>query len=229
MPAIHTDHCLVCSFVPREGYGVYQVCGPCRGRIRTDLFAMPGLYADLEYAMMPGGSKGPRISGSKEKPMPGGAALVLRGPSPPADSVTDSGGDQVGPVPIVGILDSWERDWRETFGHQAPVFRGTTEQAITQSIRYLIKHLDLACDEHSAIDEFVDELRQLRLRCRAALGDLDKPEHNPDIPCPKCDHKALYRPSGSDTVHCGVCGNVGTRDDYQRWTRFLAEAAKEAS
>lgn len=238
MSAIHTDHCLVCPFVPPQGYGVYQVCEICRGKIRADLADIPHLYERLGEAMMPGATKGPKITGSKEKPILGGAALILRGPAANHNEVSSNlhlrhsepiprRDDQVDTVPIIGVLDTWERDWREKLGHNVPTFRGTIEQTIKESIRYFTRYLDLACDEHPAIDEFVDELRHLRNRCRAVLGEFDKPEHKSDVPCPRCDQRALYRPNGSDSVHCGACGHTGTEEDYQRWTGLLAGYARQ--
>lgn len=201
---IWTTECLICGYRPPTGLEVPQICTRCRGKLRVNLADIPVLYVQLGDELPPGSGGGPKISGTRTPPLPARLTpLSLRGKAAPGDSVHDDYGDQAGHVPIVGTLETWDRDIRETFGYNAATFRGSVEQSVTSIVGFLLKQLGKVCDEHPAADEFINGVRDLHRQCRAAIGDL--PTTMRLGPCPT----AL-----DDGTRCGWPLNVDAYDDY---------------
>ncbi len=122
-------------------------------------------------------------------------------------------GDQVGDASVVGILDSWARDWQ--------TYRWATlpEPTVPRLVDWLLDRLDWACDEHPAIDDFAWELAQVAAAIRPAGP---RPDLKKGIPCRGCDRVALYHWPGSDRIECGACPALLTFEEYDRWVSLNA-------
>jgi hypothetical protein len=207
-----------------------QVCAGCIHRIACDLRDVADLY--VRISLRPAaGAAGPRVSGSREAPLPLHLdALDLTMPAR-AEGLTAAGREpdpggvplQVGYLSVASVLDLWVRDWRETRQ------RGEGLPAPTAVILadWLGKRLDWACAEHPAIAEFAGEIRQLRSTLHALTGDSPaRPERLP-APCPGCDLLALIRDHAG--VRCRACGEWWTEGQYHEWLGQLARSARMAA
>lgn len=132
-------------------------------------------------------------------------------------------GDQVGHQSVLTLLDSWVRDWRDTrdMREHLPVPAGAS------LVSWLRTRLDWACDHHTAIDAFNQEMRDLRGALRKALGVSDTRPELLDVPCRKCEWRSLAHLPGEDRVECGHCGDLSTLDEYKRWIGLLTTGIQD--
>lgn len=210
--------CVVCQRrQPRTG----MVCDPDRDWLGRVLAEIVELYALLPEQMAPGRAAGPRVSGSREAPLPLRVdPLDLTMPARAA-GVHDVLGDQVGYLPVAAVLDSWVQDWRETIrcGDVNPC------PTVPELARWLRTWLPTACDEHKAVDEFATEVFALAATLRRTCGMVDPLPEMLDAPCVRCDSVSLHRLPGrlfgEDWVECGVCGRLMTEDEYQRYVGLV--------
>jgi hypothetical protein len=95
-------------------------------------------------------------------------------------------------------------------------------------VRWLTVRCGWACDEHPAVDDFADEMRELLAELRRANEDGPVyAEPIKAVPCSGCDAVALFRPvKSSYRAECGMCGKLYTDDEYGRWTGLLAAQAQ---
>lgn len=153
--------CEICSkpSVPRVHEG-------CIDRVRQNLLALPGLYRDLAAALHPGKSGSGGRSGTRTAPLPCSIdALDLRA----------RGG-------IEGVLATWSADLCEREGWTLPVF-GTVETAVAGYAALLTMNLLRICDEHPAVKEFADELRQIVGQARRIITG-ERPPRRIPVACP---------------------------------------------
>jgi hypothetical protein len=139
--------CLSCG---RSGRN--RVCPGCVARTDDELTELPSLYAALGDAMIRGSVPvGDRVSGgSRTPPIP-----VRLEPL----SLRAHGG-------ITAMLHSWEDDWRDILGWSARPFRGTVEQSLVGSVKFLRVNLPWCADAHPAPGEFMREVREWSASCR---------------------------------------------------------------
>ena len=139
--------------------------------------------------------------------------------------------DLVAGIDTVGVLESWERDWRETFG-LAPYGPASAERnagkphgaTLSGVVRFLRTWLDRACAEHPAIDDFHHEVKALRARAQGAANRQPRPGWTLTCPADVEDGEcgASIRITGEDfggSVTCRSCRSVWTVD------RLIAVAA----
>lgn len=205
----------------------------------TYMLAHP-THGEREYAADPlavlggagpvrGRSSQPRVSGSKEPPAPTSLDRIdLTLPARPASRRLFARGqlgldlDQIGTLSTATILDTWVRDWRDTLwpDQHLPV------PTVPELARWLRNRADEACDKHPAIDEFADEIKDLRRALRRQLGETTAQpdtERYRGIACQKCDLRGvLMRRPGSEYVECGSCGLLLTEEELADWTARLA-------
>lgn len=139
--------CEVCDrpSVPRVHDG-------CRERIQENLDALPDLYEQLAAALTPGRRGGDGRTGSRSAPLPCSLdALDLRA----------RGG-------IEGILATWNADLCEREGWTIREY-GSVETAVRAHAAQLSVNLPLICDEHPAVREFADEIRQITVQARRII------------------------------------------------------------
>jgi hypothetical protein len=202
-----------------------MVCDPDRDRLGRVLGEIVELYALLPGQLMPGQASGPRVSGSREAPLPLRVdPLDLTMPAR-AGAVSDGLGDQVGYLSVAAVLDSWVRDWRETIrcGSVNPC------PTVPELARWLRTWLPTACDEHKAVDEFTTEVFALAATLRRTCGLAEVKPELLDAACARCDSVSLHRLPGEDRIECGVCGRLMTEDEYRRWCGMLAADLKGAA
>jgi ribosomal protein L37AE/L43A len=218
--ADHRDGCTGC--LPRDAdYG--QLCFACVGRIRRELRDLPLLYRLLGGFLEPGRNGGDGRSGSREAPLP---------VNPEVLSLRQQGG-------ILGVLSTWEADWREIRG-DAPAqfrgeipaqYRGESLRNLTEVVNWLEGHLNWAAAKHPAIDDFSWEVNWLWQVARRACQLIDHPLVA-DAPCIDCGGKLTkhYREKtgldqkwGCETCHrtfddAGYARAVGQMSDGEPCT-----------
>ncbi|MEU6181182.1 hypothetical protein [Streptomyces coeruleorubidus] len=142
------------------------------------------------------GGAGERVSASKEAPIPLRLdVLSLLGPS--ADEVL-SGDDQVGPVPVVGVLSAWS-DLVSEEARQKPVSR--TVSTLTQ---YLVSNVEWACRQEWVAD-FAEELEGL-LRTLRKVSGIEPVRIVLPVLCPSCEMRTMIREEGSGwSAECRAC------------------------
>lgn len=186
----------------------------CADRLRTDLADIPGLYALMGAVLAPGtAGGGSRVSGTRTAPLP-----VRLEPL----SLRARGG-------IVTILATWEADWRETRG-LTEAQRGTAERDLGGIVLWLRAHLPWAIDEHPAIQEFADEIRDVVRQCRAAAGLLPRMMRIGECPAlvgeAACG-AALYADPQGHEIRCRECGTRWPRTNWMLLGKTLRELEDE--
>lgn len=129
------------------------------------------MYAELPSLVAASGtSNGPKVSGTKAKPIP--VRLDVLDLLAPArfDTVQGDYQDQAGYASVATVLGSWAYDWHET------LFADQTRPApsVVGLVPWLRNRLDIACDEHSAIGDFATEL----IRLWSSLARITERESN---------------------------------------------------
>lgn len=143
--------CLSCG---RSGRS--RVCPGCTARTDDDLVQLPVLYAALGSLMEPSwGMRGDRVSGGGRS----GSPIPVR--LEPL-SLRAHGG-------IVAVAHLWEDDWREILGWSKRPFRGTVEQSLTGSVKFLRVNWPWCADAHPAPQEFMREIREWSTACRVQV------------------------------------------------------------
>jgi len=195
------------------------VCQNCRDRLRATLNDIPDLYTALDDELLgQGGKAGPKVSGTREAPIPGRLdVLNLRGPGSTANMPI---ADQHGAIPVFAALESWERDWRHCRGLPITGVWPDLPTALTSIVRFLDAHLDWAADNHGAIDEFAGDVRGVRQSIKAAQGD--RPDTVAIGNCPILDDAGkacgakLRASTWHDTIRCPACRTVWERAEWER-------------
>lgn len=220
--------CVVCA---RREYERGIVCEGCRGWLRHVLSDIATLCGELPAHIEPAVSGGPKVSGSREAALPivvdvfdlaaparpAGWALLARGPR---GFGIDP--DQIGTLSAATVLDRIARAWADTLGHRLP-----TSAVPGNLVNWLDVRLDDACNDHMAIDEDAEELRELRTDLRRACGTAPERPNLLRVPCPACDAIATYRPPGDERTHCGACGRIFDPDVYERMMSEQVNALRE--
>lgn len=182
-------HCVLCARRGRtraldEGH----VCQPCRNALHVDLGQI------LDLAAIAGTMPDPfaaRSSGTSSRPHPGSRPpLEVARIDPELISIRLEPGDPSSVVPLLAVLESWERAVREDRGFApygvASALRGalSTRATLAGVIAFLRSQVDWMCTEPDfAIEQLVDQVR----RAVAALRALDPTRERRDgwgIPCP---------------------------------------------
>jgi hypothetical protein len=191
------DHqCVLCARRGRkrtlaEGH----VCGPCRNGMRVDLGQILDLVALAATMPDPFAS---RTTGTGSRPHPGSRPpLEVARIDPELIAVRLEPGDPSSTVPLLAMLESWERAVREDRGYApygvASSLRsasntrpGATQARATLAgvIGFLRSQVDWMCDEPTfGIEQLVDQVR----RALGVLRALDPGRERRDgwgIPCP---------------------------------------------
>ena len=138
--------CLTCDNDAAER----QICHHCQTRMRYRLTDIVEFYAIAEDELSPGASTG-GAAGSERSI--GVRVIAL---------------DFLAGHDVVAILDSWERDWRETYGLADPKAGTDVQATLVQIVNFLLAWLERACTDHPAIEEFAHELRHCWNTARSA-------------------------------------------------------------
>lgn len=228
----------------------------CEELYLRDVAAMPVLYLALgpecaeilpgiviEQHLVPGaGDGGPKVSGSREAPMPARAnALNLRGPAAAAPISkyaieeaaaslgqrprTEHLADQIGQAPLLDALSTAVREIRPYLGSRYRLNRGTIAEQVAAHSRWL----DVQYPRYRTHPEVLVLAELIRCAANAArseLGMFDAPIDHKPVPC-RCSLLTLVQQPGSDDVECinPDCRAVYYPADYERWVKRWAEWA----
>jgi len=189
-------------------------------RVQTNWPADPVAYV-LTSGPIPGASRAPRVAGSRERGVPVRLDLLGR---PDTRSVSDPNHDQAGPLPVAAVLDSWCRDW---ITHDWCGGSYLPEPTIRRLVDWLRIRLEDAMDQHPAISDFCEEVREIHLALLRANGRTEpKPELCEGVPCSSCGKRLVYRTPGY--YECDPerryegCQTLLTESEFQSWAALNA-------
>jgi hypothetical protein len=139
--------CAVCDKPSR-----IRVHEGCEEHMRENLQALPRLYRALADVLQPG------------RRGDGGRSATRAAPIPVNETVLDlraRGG-------IEGVVGGWARDLCEREHWTIPAYQ-SIEAVIDWSCKTLLTNLPVICDEHPAVREMADEVRQIANQARALI------------------------------------------------------------
>lgn len=184
-----------------------QACGPCRGYHVDDLDELAELWPLVPAAAEPSLAlsiwRGQRVSGSREQAAP----IVLAAVDlalPPGGDVSDGYGDQIGAVPVAGLLDTWVREFVALRGAQG-VRDTLPAPTVPALVGWLRPRVEWIFDTAPAFFDYAAEVRGCVAEVRFVLGISRRPTYYPTA-CPQCRRLGLYRRPGGRYVECGDCG-----------------------
>ena len=203
--------CVLCHVQSTPAFACYD----CRRRMDDQLADLPELYIQAAGEYWATGGE----SGRGNERSLGLRVAALDGRAP-FDSIA--------------VLESWERDWREslsTFAGRDPDRaqreRKAERWADSESsdavgvslcgvVDFLRIHLEAAAAEHPAIDEFAAELRTLHRQAKAAarissepVTVVECPADHPDDPSRLCGKRLRLVADQATCVRCGASWDVG--------------------
>ncbi|WP_406730923.1 hypothetical protein [Streptomyces sp. NBC_01794] len=164
--------------------------------MRANLEALPALYRDLAHVLQPGRRGGDGRAGTRTAPIPCSLDVV---------DLRARGG-------IEGVIGGWARDLCERENWTVPEYT-SVEAIVDWGTKTLLTNLVMICDEHPAVREIADELRQttaqarrlitgetppIRIPVACCCGNILKVSLDMDgIRCPRCqeqyDHQAMLK------------------------------------
>jgi len=198
-----------------------QVCDGCRERLSGDLSGLPETYALVDADPVRGTSE-IRSREYESRPPLNIAALSLlgRGSVIPSTDGRHWPQDQLGTVPPLDLLGWWVEDWITTraMREQMPAMVMTTVTT------WLSLRLDWACDQHLAIDEFAQDVRQLASQLRPFAGK-DGGTRVGNCPRAYGDDRCntpLYVDPYVNEIRCTRCKQTWRRQDGE-WMHLRAQ------
>jgi LSD1 subclass zinc finger protein len=211
------SNCELCG--QQQADGAY-LCDPCATTLGQQLAALPLLYRDLAYELVPLGSNWPRGNGGHgtraDAPMPlVEHPLVLRGP----------GG-------IVGVLEDWRAALHDDRGWSAPVVPAGIEPRIRAAARALTANLPWIAAGWPQAGQFAQEVRDLYREVTSITAPAERPGlrigYCPAVYDGVLCGAVLRLPRGTDTIACAWC-----RAEYPQrlwaWLRNVQDDLVQAS
>jgi hypothetical protein len=172
--------CAVCDRPARQ-----RVHRGCRDQMADALRELPALYRQLAEALAPGRRGGDGRSGTRTAPLPCSLdSLDLRG----------RGG-------IEGVVGGWARDLCEREHWDVPDYQ-SVQAVVDWSCAILHANLGMICDEHEAVREIADELRQISGQARRIVTG-EKPPRRVPVQC-HCGN-TLWITLDSPGERCRAC------------------------
>lgn len=213
------------------------LCARCRTRLSSLLIQMPSLAAWLEENIAAGGNpNGPKISGSRDDPMPlrpdvldyigpTAAREISRTRTLMQSHFTQQPAEQYGEPSLLDVIGSWCLVVSEDRNDDWP-----PRNDLATLCRWLHSQLDWICAQNWVDDLLANLQDTARKAERLAPRD---PEHRwLKPPCPSCNRKALVFTRGIG-VECSAkiagCGRTWTDDDFDRLIIVLGHEAMEAT
>jgi len=208
--------CVVCQH-PRRLPTRPPVCDADRTALDSMLREIPDLLARLDPAGAGNGS-GPKVSGSKDPPVPLSVDVVDLTTQSRGGTLTIAGPDQIGYLSVATELDFWVMDWRLLLwsDHSIPL------PTVAVLAGWLRNRLDIACDEHPAIDEFAAKIRQIHKTLTRMVGDNKRTgERVGTCPMKLRDDSRCNTPLHADPYVSQVaCDRCGT--SWASWLTLMA-------
>jgi hypothetical protein len=172
--------CAICDRPARE-----RVHPGCRDRIDANLCELPQLYRQLGEALMPGRRGGDGRSATRTAPLPCSLDTL--------DLLARGG--------IEGVVGGWARDLCERENWTIPYY-GMITSTVDSACGILGLNLAMICDEHPAVREMADELRQVAGQARRIVTD-EKPPIRIPVAC-TCGN-TLRVSLDMDGIRCTHC------------------------
>lgn len=202
------EACVICQYYLTDRP---VVCVVCRARMARDLDDL--LEAWLLLDAEPGRSDGPRITGTRDKPLPARVTVLdLQLHATSQQAIHDPYGDQVGHIPVATVLDAWVRAWGQMRDEDLPVSK------VPLMVLWLKKRIDWACDNYDPIADYAAEIRSILAACRAVNGvTVDTISIGP---CAAVDHNGVecgYRLRADpyvDNITCRRCQTVWPKRNW---------------
>lgn len=190
-----------------------HVCGPCRNGLRVDLGQILDLVALASTMPDPFAS---RSTGSGSRPHPGSRPPIeVARVDPELITIRLEPGDKTSGVPLLAMLESWERAVREDRGFApyglASGLRSSssgTRATLAGVVTFLRSQVDWMCDEPTfGIEQLAAQVH----RAITTLRTLDPTHERLDgwgIPCP-ADVNPEHGCPGSDRCACACHDGYG--------------------
>lgn len=153
--------CMVCDKPSQP-----RVHAGCEDRMRANLQALPGLYRGLAVALHPGRRGGDGRTATRTPPLPCSLDVL---------DLRNRGG-------IEGVVGGWARDLCERENWTIPEY-GSVQAVIDWGVKILLVNLPMICDEHPAVKEIADELRQVTGQAQRLITG-EKPPIRVPVQCP---------------------------------------------
>lgn len=193
-----------------------MTCRTCYDTIAERLRELPELYALAAGELAAGSGSG--IGGNETTLGIRVAALELR-----------AGHD------LLGVLGSWEREWREFFDDPAPSVpaKASSDRVgadVVSVCGYLSANLHRSCRAHPAIDDFAHEVEILRQQARQAARTAGRRHVVVECPTDTVDGRcgAKLRITGMDLTDPVYCRSCRTSRDVHRLL-LIAAADSEST
>ncbi|MFJ7111768.1 hypothetical protein ACIQW4_01140 [Streptomyces albogriseolus] len=175
------EPCAVCDKPSRD-----RVHRGCQERMAEALRELPQLYRQLGDALTPGRRGGDGRTTTRTAPLPCSLDTL--------DLVARGG--------IEGVVGGWARDLCERERWDVPAYQ-SVQAIVDWACRVLAANLTIICDEHPAVRELADELRQVSGQARRIITG-EKPPIRIPVACADCGH--ILRVSlDMDGIRCGHC------------------------
>ncbi|MFD9949717.1 hypothetical protein ACFWYW_55475 [Nonomuraea sp. NPDC059023] len=249
-PCARDTHCTDRQVVIACGERIQQPAWTYRTfceRDRTGLIKaitdLPHQYVALYQALPPAGGVGPKVSGSKNPPLPlradvealmrdmvhvvcswheivsAVAQLAEQGPKRHGRALSDACRGLAARVDALLALDPWPVA-RYLPIHEAAQLAGHVTGFVHPSAGYAVVNQDLDGGDAGM------ELLRLHARCRSVLGLTRRRDLLP-VPCHACGHVAIYREENvegmQDEAYCGRCGETYTGAQWRLLQRLTYE------
>lgn len=183
-----------------------RVHNGCRQRISDNLAELPRLYRQLADVLAPGRRGGDGRSGPRTASLPCSLEVL--------DLRTRGG--------IENVVGGWARDVSEREGWEIPEL-GSVEAIVDWGAGLLAVNLAMLCDEHPAIKEIANELRDVAAQARRLVTGEKEPIRVP-VACQGCGH--ILRVSlGMDGIRCTRCQTQYDHDEMLRLKPTRSAAA----
>ncbi|MCX5137610.1 hypothetical protein OOK06_36695 [Streptomyces sp. NBC_00340] len=159
-----TQPCALCDKPSRT-----RVHPGCRDRIAANLRNLPGLYRQLGDVLQPGRRGDGGRTGSRTAPLPCNVDAL--------DLISRGG--------IEGVVGGWARDLCGREQWDIPDYQSVTA-IVDWSCGVLLANLTIICDEHPAVRELGDEIRQITAQAERLITG-EKPPRKIGVAC-TCGH-----------------------------------------
>jgi hypothetical protein len=222
-----SSQCVLCAERGREREAdAGQVCRGCATRLVSDLREILRLAADAAVWIAPQ----QRTTGTDRPVFTSKPPVNVEAISPELALIELLPGDASSAVPIVEMLEMWERVIREdhnllAFGPASAMRAGQGTAPLTGVVEFLSTYVALAVErEDFDVVTFADHVRRSVAILRRWDVDLDRSTTRYRMPCPtmtddgECSN-TLHVTSGED-VYCRSCGRLWDS------TRLLAVAGQ---
>lgn len=231
LPCTH-GHCCICNRTHTNDQHPLT-CPECVGSVREDLVEIQDLCRQLRRQAAQASNDGRPWAAA---PIPGGAAMVMMGPSVDPQQVRvnrdhDKHHRKRDLVPPLGVLAHWEDTWAAWLGQTRD---GNT--SIARAAGYLDRQLTLLAQQTRTwrdgvivhppeFPEFARALSTLRVHLEQVLHDESADEHGVD--CFECGHQLVRRIRDPKRCHHHTAarealkGRLLARVDAAAWLQVL--------